>query len=289
MRSVFTEKIKESNFDRMKDNIRYALEGINNTPSIKCPHLKEVNTEDGGIEDFEAKLKHIKNETREYVIGDQTLSIKGTTYKCKICGKEFFVPTAGMGDENLSERERVKRFVTTGLNLLNLVKNFLYAEPIVRGLFDEEVALNVPAKIRSMVGKSYLFELAGFGVYTDDSDGRTSTADVTVQLDRALFLAHLEAIDEVYRGLNAYFEGQVTGDDEVELGAFFTSSTEQGFQPHRKDVPVNIIGRSNKGDTKYIDMVSPGKKNNTIDKTPGSGRSRRDRDRDDSGEMKKDV
>jgi len=294
MNTVFTKPISHDSLQRMFDNIDMSLDAINNSRQLICPHMKEVGSNNMDEEtSFKSQAKKVGEKTLSFYIDDHEITLKGNMFQCHVCGSRFFVPMQRLKETD-SELERFASWAQMFLNTLKLFKGFVYADPIIRGGFDGDMGLNVPKKVRANVGTPYLKELAGMNVHMS-SDSRAARADRSLQLDRALFIAHLEALEEIYSAIVRYLQGEevIMSEEDLELGAFMTGVGDGGYNPYRGDVPNAYV--DSRREPRYLDsIVQPNERETNIGGRPRQQATRTaSKEKKSSGKksggMKKDV
>lgn len=268
MMTVFTKEISKESFERMLDNVGDTLVDINKNYRLLCPHVKAIRERKGEIVDFES-IAEIdngnKNVTRTFYFDNQRVQLKGNVYRCSNCGERFFVPVQSLSGKN--ETERFMNFAETFLNVALLFKDLVAGESTLRGLYDKPMDLTLPGNIRSRVGHEYLLDLAGKRISTRGGVTRT---DRTLQLDRALFLAHLEALIEIYQNIVDFYNGEDVIMDDIEIGSFETAVDDDSFTPSDRSIPENRLSRERSA--RSVDMIS--RRDKDEDSSSGS-RSRR--------------
>ncbi|MFW6015197.1 MAG: hypothetical protein ACOCRK_02020 [bacterium] len=290
--TIFTKPISHDSLQRMFDNIDMSLDAINNTKSLLCPHMEEIGSNNEEEEsNFKSKAQKVGERDLKFYIDDHEVSLKGNMYRCSICGAQFFVPTQRLNSSD-SELERFATWAQMFLNSLKLFKGFVYADPVIRGGFDGDMGLNVPRKVRNNVGTAYLKELAGWNIHVS-ADSRAARADRSLQLDRSLFLAHLEALEEIYTSIVKYLQGEevIMAERDLELGSFMTGVGDGGYNPYRGDIPNTYV--ESRRDPRYLDsIVQP---NDRVDdgynneRLQPRKRTKKSNDKKKNTGMKKDV
>lgn len=250
--TMFTKEISKESFERMLDNVGDTLVDINKNYRLLCPHVKAIRERKGEIVDFES-IAEIdngnKNVTRTFYFDNQKVDLRGNVYRCNNCGERFFVPVESLSGK--TETERFMKFAQTFLNTAMLFRDLVAGEVTLRGLYDKPMDLTLPGNIRSRVGHEFLLDLAGRRISTRGGVART---DRTLQLDRAVFLAQLDAIIEIYQNIVDFYKGEEVVMDDVEIGSFETAVDDDSFTPSDRSVPHNRVERERSA--YRVDMIS---------------------------------
>lgn len=250
--TMFTKEISKESFERMLDNVGDTLVDINKNYRLLCPHVKAIRERKGEIVDFES-IAEIdngnKNVTRTFYFDNQKVKLRGNVYRCNNCDERFFVPVESLSGK--TETERFMNFAQTFLNTAMLFRDLVAGEVTLRGLYDKPMDLTLPGNIRSRVGHEFLLDLAGRRISTRGGVART---DRTLQLDRAVFLAQLDAIIEIYQNIVDFYKGEEVVMDDVEIGSFETAVDDDSFTPSDRSVPHNRVERERRAHR--VDMIS---------------------------------